>query len=84
MPPTDEQILRIERTLEKITILISGNDLDDNDSGLAGVVDTISKRLVKIERTIDRAKWVFYGVAFTTGYGVAEFISDMFTIISRK
>lgn len=66
MPPT------LERKVDRILLLLQGNELDENDNGLIGRIVEMDARLRKLESLKNKLIYIIMGMAFAGGYGITE------------
>ena len=60
--------------LDKILILLIGNEFDKNDNGIVGKINDMDERLKKLETMRSRLIWTIVGMSFPTGVGVGKLI----------
>lgn len=73
----EEQIRNLDRKVTSILTLLKGNDLDQSDTGMAGVVADIDERVKKLEKWKDRFIYLLIGTGLPAGYGISEFIGKL-------
>ncbi len=72
MAPPD--VMMLAKKMDQVLEIIRGNELDPNDSGILGKVNDFDKRLTKIEKLINKGAWILFGMAFSSGWGLAKIL----------
>lgn len=73
----EQKVEEINRKVDNILLLIRGNDLNKEDSGLVGTVNDIDERVIRLEKFKDRMIAVAIGMTVPAGIGIKE-IFDYF------
>jgi methionine synthase II (cobalamin-independent) len=68
----------IEGTNSRMLNLLQGNPLDKDDKGMIGKVSTQGQKINKLEKLMDRGKYMLMGCAVGAGYGIKELIGLIF------
>lgn len=74
---------KLERKIDSVLELLKGNELDASDTGLAGTVRDINKRVRKLERLRDRFAWVVVGASAISGWGLGGVISKLADVVTK-
>ena len=64
----------MKRNVYKILELLGGNPIDKSDTGHIGIVNDHEQRISKLEKVVDRGKWLLIGMTVPSGFGVASII----------
>lgn len=67
----------LERNVDLILIKLSGNEVDEGDTGLVGDVRDLKQRMFRLERWRDRVIYFFIGISFAAGWGVSDLINKL-------
>lgn len=65
--------------VDKIIDILSGNELDKNDSGVVGDVRQLKARVTKLERWKDRVVYVLIGASFGAGWTISDILQKFFS-----
>lgn len=71
-----DQYNSIDRKLEKVMIVLVGEDLS-REGGFVSRVISLEEKVDKLERLIDKTKFFFMGATVFGGYGVFELIKNL-------
>lgn len=70
----EKKIGDIDRKLDSVLLLLRGNELDKQDSGLVGTVNDIDERVIRLEKWKDRLIAIAIGMSVPAGIGLKEII----------
>lgn len=76
---TNLKIDSTNRNLDKILQVLTGNDLDETDTGMIGQVKELEGRIIKLERFRDRAIYIMIGLSFGGGWAISDIIDKFFS-----
>ncbi len=65
---------KVDRLLE----LIRGNDLDVNDLGILGIVNSNKNKIEKLEKLKDKFVWILIGMSMPTSFGILQVIGWLY------
>ena len=68
----------INKKLNKMLMLLQGNDLDRKDTGIVGQLDDQGERLARLEKFKDRAVYIFIGMAAPASWGIIQMLITLF------
>jgi hypothetical protein len=76
--PLKSEMSKLNTKVDKIIDILSGNDLDRNDSGLVGDVRQLKIRVAKLERWKDRVIYILIGASFVAGWTIPDILNKIF------
>lgn len=71
-----DQYIAIDRKLEKVMIVLVGEDLS-HEGGFVSRVKQLEEQVDVLERLIDKTKFFFIGATVFGGYGIFELIKNL-------
>lgn len=74
----EEKLDAIQKDVSQIKTLLQGNVFDKNDNGMIGQVDTLEKRIFRLERLKDRGMYLVIGLSIGAGYAMSDIIIKIF------
>jgi hypothetical protein len=84
--PTMTEIQKLEGQVGAVDVkvtsvlnILRGNEINRADTGMIGIQDDHERRLTKVERFIDRAKWFLIGLSLPAGWGMIDIIQKLIT-----
>lgn len=77
MEHIEKQVADVDKKVTNILTILRGHEYDKDDKGLIGVQTDHERRIIRLEKKIDRFFWTLIGMAIPTGYGIAEIISKI-------
>jgi hypothetical protein len=72
-------ITRLDSGLARIETFLKGNELDKDDKGLVGRVNSTEERLKSLEKFRDRAIYIGIGMGLPAGIGAWEIVRGLIT-----
>lgn len=78
-----DQVNKMEGKLDKVLLLLGGNELDKEDNGLVGDVKDLIRRIAKLEKLKVKLTGLLIGMAFPAGWGVTEGLGAIGKAISH-
>lgn len=72
------EMSQLNKKVDKIIDILSGNDLDRNDNGVVGDVRQLKMRVAKLERWRDRVIYFLIGASFFAGWTIPDMLSKFF------
>lgn len=69
-----KDMAEMKGNVHKILELLRGNPIDKQDTGHIGIVNDHEQRISKLEKVVDRGKWLLIGMSVPSGFGVASII----------
>lgn len=73
------EMSQLNKKVDKIIGMLSGNDLDRNDNGLVGDVRQLKLRVAKLERWKDRVIYFLIGASFAAGWTISDLLTRFFS-----
>ena len=68
----EKKIEAIDRKLDSVLVLLRGNELDKQDTGLVGTMNDIDDRVKRLERWKDRIIVIAISLSVPAGLGIKE------------
>lgn len=72
------EMSQLNKKVDKIIDILSGNDLDKNDNGVVGDVRQLKMRVARLERWKDRAVYLLIGASFVAGWTIPDILQKIF------
>lgn len=80
----DKQVHEVNNKVTAILEILRGNELDREDKGFIGRVNNHELRIMRLEKLLDKGKWILIGMGIPSGYGIANFLVWIIDHISNK
>lgn len=77
MQHIEKQVAEVNTKVTSILVLLKGHDLDKDDKGMIGVQNDHESRLQKLEKTLDRMKYLLIGVSIPAGWGIVDIVQKI-------
>jgi hypothetical protein len=75
----NDSLMELEEDLKLTLMLLKGNELNKEDTGLIGTVVDLKARVIKLEKFRDRAIYLIVGFSFGAGWAISDIIKRVFT-----
>lgn len=72
------EMSQLNKKVDKIIDILSGNEYDKNDNGVVGDVRQLKIRVAKLERWKDRVIYILIGASFVAGWTIPDILQKIF------